>query len=83
MITASTAGQPPPSTTVALPAWAHMQVVKQQQTAGEGAMPTMSKHELLTVVRDLWGFRDAPLDEQAKKVLAEQLIREAWEHGNK
>lgn len=46
-------------------------------------MPPVSKHELLTVVRDLWGFKDAPVDEQAKQVLAEQLIREACEHGNK
>jgi hypothetical protein len=46
-------------------------------------MPSVSKNELLQVVREVWGFPGAPTDDQAKMALAEALIREAWEQGNK
>jgi hypothetical protein len=46
-------------------------------------MPSVSKNELLQVVREVWGYAGAPTDDQAKMVLAEALIREAWEQGNK
>lgn len=44
-------------------------------------MPSVSKNELLQVVREVWA--GAAVDDQAKMVLAEALIREAWEQGNK
>jgi hypothetical protein len=46
-------------------------------------MPTVQRSEVLHVVRELWGFKGASVDDQAKLVLAEDLIREAWEHNNK
>lgn len=46
-------------------------------------MPTVHKTDLLQVVRELWRVPDAPLDDEAKRIVAEALISEAWEHGNK
>jgi len=45
-------------------------------------MPKVHKNELLQVVRELWGT-GAVVEDQAKLVLAELLIREAWESDNK
>ena len=46
-------------------------------------MPTVQRSDVLHVVRELWGFKGAPVDDQAKLALAEALIKEAWEHNNK
>jgi hypothetical protein len=46
-------------------------------------MPTVHKSELLQVLQQLWGAIDAPVEDQAKYVLAEALIRQAWEENNR
>jgi hypothetical protein len=46
-------------------------------------MPTVHKSDLLQVVQQLWGESRAPVEDQAKYVLAEALIRQAWGENNR
>lgn len=47
-------------------------------------MPTVHKSELLQVAQQLWGeARNSSIEDQAKYVLAEALIRQAWEENNR